>query len=391
MIFPIRVQPASKVRAGQDPAVSPPRRDQTWKDSPMRILTHATPALLVLGLCASGCKKEAAPAAAVAPEKSPVIQSAAAQPVDATVTGVAATVDGVTLTRAELMEQVQAILASRGVPEEQQAMAAQYFSQSMVNAFVGKTLLLNEARTKKLELSADDRKKLLQPFEEMAAKQGTTVEEMIKKMPGGEVKARKELDEQLLIEKLITAEVRDKLPKDDKAQEAAFAEKSKDRQAKQEEINAIRAQLLAGTNFADLASAKSDCPSGKQGGDLGTFERGRMVKSFDDAAFAQKVGEIGPVVETQFGFHVIKVTAHNTAKAGEGANAAAPETVQASHILIKAPPAASREEFVKEWEDQQTGKAVKTYLAGLRAKAKISTMFDRPAGMPAGMGMGMPE
>lgn len=356
----------------------------------MRILTHATPALLVLGLCATGCKKEAAPAAAATPEKSPVIQSAAAMPVEATVTGVAATVDNVTLTRAELMEQVQAMLTARGVPEEQQAMAAQYFSQQMVNAFVGKTLLLNEAHAKKLELSADERKKLLQPFEEMAAKQGTTVEEMIKKMPGGEAKARKELDEQLLIEKLITTDVRNKLPKDEQTLNAAFAEKSKERQAKQEEINAIRAQLLAGTNFAELASAKSDCPSGKQaGGDLGPFERGRMVKPFDDAAFAQKVGEIGPVVETQFGFHVIKVTAHNAAKAGEGATPATPESVQASHILLKAPPAVSREEFAKEWEDEQTGKAVKKYLAELRAKAKITTMFDRPAGMPAGMPPGM--
>jgi parvulin-like peptidyl-prolyl isomerase len=360
----------------------------------MRILLHASPALLLLGLCASGCKKETTTAATATPEKSPVITSSAAMPTDNTVTGIAASVDGVTLSRAELMQQVQSVLEARQVPEEQQAMASQYFASSMVNDFVAKTLLLGEVRHQKLAINDAERKKLLLPFEEMAAKQGTTLEDMIKKMPGGEAKARQELDDQLLIEKLIDAQVRSKLPKDEKTLEAAFAEKSKERLAKREQIDTIRTQLLAGTNFAELARDMSDCPSGKQaGGDLGAFERERMVKPFAEAAFSQKIGEIGPVVETDFGFHVIKVTARNEAKAGSGATPATPETVQASHILIKAPPAMNREAFTKEWEDKQVGKAMQSYLAGLRAKAKITTIFDRPAGAPNGMppGMGMPE
>ncbi len=339
----------------------------------MRLLIHASPALLLLGLCASGCKKETA-TTNVTPEKSPVITSAAALPVDNSVTGIAASVDGVTLSRAELMQQVQSFLEARQVPEEQQARAAQYFASSLVNAFIGKTLLLNEAHLLKLAVTDAERKKLLQPFEEMAAEKGTTVEEMIKKMPGGEAKARQELDDQLLIEKLINTQVREKLPQD-----VATAQ----RKEKREQIDTIRTQLLAGTNFADLARAKSDCPSGKQaGGELGTFERKRMVKAFDEAAFSQKVGEIGPVVETEFGFHVIKVTAHNETKAGSDGAPATPESVQASHILIKAP---SQDDMVKE--------AVQTYVEGLRAKAKISTMFDRPAGAPNGLppGMNMPE
>ena len=74
----------------------------------------------------------------------------------------------------------------------------------------------------------------------------------------------------------------------------------------------LRAQQLIGRirngeSFEALAKEYSACPSKANGGDLGYFERGQMVKPFEDAAFNGKAGEIVGPVKTDFGYHFIKI------------------------------------------------------------------------------------
>lgn len=72
------------------------------------------------------------------------------------------------------------------------------------------------------------------------------------------------------------------------------------------EAKAVLERLKKGEKFSVIAKAISFCPSGKRGGDLGTFTRGKMVKEFENAAFALRKGQVSGIVKTQFGYHIIK-------------------------------------------------------------------------------------
>lgn len=71
------------------------------------------------------------------------------------------------------------------------------------------------------------------------------------------------------------------------------------------EAEDIARKLSEGLTFEELAAKFSKCPSKNQGGDLGPFTKGRMVPSFEEAAFALDVGQISEPVRTQFGYHLI--------------------------------------------------------------------------------------
>jgi peptidyl-prolyl cis-trans isomerase C len=94
---------------------------------------------------------------------------------------------------------------------------------------------------------------------------------------------------------------------------SAAAQPGKDLTDEQAKAKAedLRKKIVAGANFEELAKKESDdTGSGARGGDLGSFGHGQMVPEFEQAAFSAKVGEVTPVVKTQFGYHIIKVEGH---------------------------------------------------------------------------------
>lgn len=93
--------------------------------------------------------------------------------------------------------------------------------------------------------------------------------------------------------------------------------------ARRRRAEELRRKAQAGADFAALARANSDDPGTKaRGGDLGAFTKDTHTRAFDEAAFALKPGEISPIVQTDFGFHVIKVTAREAARSATLAEAA---------------------------------------------------------------------
>jgi peptidyl-prolyl cis-trans isomerase C len=88
---------------------------------------------------------------------------------------------------------------------------------------------------------------------------------------------------------------------------------NEDKAAAKKKIQDLLKQIKEGADFAQVAMSNSMCPSAPKGGDLGYFSRGDMTPEFEKAAFGLAVGQISDVVETEYGFHIIKVTGHKDA------------------------------------------------------------------------------
>ncbi len=120
---------------------------------------------------------------------------------------------------------------------------------------------------------------------------------------------------------------------------------------------ALLERLKAGEDFSALASENSiDTGSAAQGGDLGFFTRGQMVPEFEDAAFALDVGDISDIVETQFGFHIITVTAKKPAQ-----------------VL---PLDEVRDDIKTQIEDEKMQEALSIYQDELKSKADIKILMQ---------------
>ena len=267
---------------------------------------------------------------------------------------IAVKVNTVNITEGDIEESIMQQLSSRPDIVKNEDLYNRYkksLRRRVLNGLINSALLNQAAKDENLTLSDQDiEEKLLEIVElgmkqtgmtreELAAdilrKQGMTIEESLNKY-----KTNKQFLDTILFEKIVSAKfpenvvISDQEAKDyyDKNLEARYKQKAavtashilvstvdenrqplteeKKKEAR-EKIEKIQNELAGPkVDFGELAEKYSDCPSGKRNkGSLGSFPRhGAMVEPFAEAAFELETGEISDIVETQFGYHIIKVT-----------------------------------------------------------------------------------
>ncbi|GFO54694.1 peptidylprolyl isomerase [Geomonas sp. Red276] len=268
----------------------------------------------------------------------PAAKTAPAQAAKGTETAAAAapsspvaTVNGVAITRRELDQAVKVLLMQNKVPESAVAQIREQATAAALEQLISAQLMYEQAQ--KVEVKDLDKKvaeKLAQSksrfatdeeYQKALSQVGLTPQDMLD-FTRKDIMISNFIDTRFASQATVTdaeaqAFYKENLDAYFKKPESARAshiligadEKTspEDRKKAKEKAEAILKRVKAGEDFAALAKAESSCPSAAQGGDLGEFTRGQMVPQFDEAVFSMKPGEISNVVETTFGYHIIKL------------------------------------------------------------------------------------
>jgi len=297
-------------------------------------------------------------------------------PLALTAEDVIATVEGTDITHGEIMQAVQMTMSqlSRQMPPQQLSQMYGQVYNNMIDTLVANILLEKAAETSSLAVSDAELDEEIATIK-AGAPEGQSLEEALAANNIDFSEWRENLRSQMLVGKLVeekTATITDATPAEAaafyqeiidsfKVPEAvaashiliAFNEEDTDetKAEKKAKIAELKTQINAGASFEELATANSDCPSSQRGGDLGQFGRGQMVPEFEEAAFNMETGTVSDIVETQFGYHLIKVTDHQ------------PDSVR--------PLAEVTEQLISYLTGQKKQEALVGYIEKLKEKADI--------------------
>jgi len=343
--------------------------------------------LTAAGLIVAGCGKKpetiSAPAdAAVATETASSVTSPDlfTKPIGGNVpdpSTVLAVVNGTEITLGQFNKEMDVMMGrmqGRVPPERLGQMRTQMRDQLLDN-LITRQVLIDQVKAESIAINDEE-------FNEAVTEltgslpPGVTLNDMLAQAQTSEEEFKSTLTTELQIRKLIEAQTGKPVPATDEEIETFYSENQDQferpesvsashiligieptdteeaKAAKRKEAEDVREQLVAGGDFAALAGEHSTCPSKAQGGNLGSFPRGRMVPEFEEAAFTQDVGAIGEIVETQFGYHVIKVDERSDAG-----------TTPLDEV---------KEQLGQYLANQKQQKTVQTYIEALREKANVS-------------------
>jgi peptidyl-prolyl cis-trans isomerase C len=329
--------------------------------------------LLVVAAVAVACKKpETAPAATAAPAAAATPAPAPAKPVPAVLPDVIADCNGDKIAKAEFENAVKAVEQRAGgsVPPEKR----DELYRGVLDDLVAYRLLKQEVAARQMTASDAEVDARIGAFKQQMGSEAN-FRAALQAQQLTEAKLREDAKTDILVNKLLEQEVTQKIlvkPSDI----ATFYEKNPDRFQQAESVRAAHILVLvpqgadektraaakaraetalkaakAGQDFAQLARRYSNDASAQRGGDLGFIPKGQMVPAFEAAAFALEPGQVSDLVETQFGYHVIKALEKRPAR-----------------IVPFVEAAAQIEQFLEQQQRQEKSKAL---VEQLKSKGKV--------------------
>ncbi|MGI6496387.1 MAG: peptidylprolyl isomerase [Kiritimatiellia bacterium] len=304
-----------------------------------------------------------------------------------------AVVNGKTLSWGEMDKRAQSLFDDEHashrlyVPPERRDEALLPFRRQAVNVFVNKVVMLDEADRRGIHATEEQRAESLEKLGEFLEARGMTLDQFFHRKPFTEEEIRREFEDGMRIDLLKEQEVLSKITVTPAEMDALAGEIVAFRSERRREAEALRQRLLDGEDFAELARTASECPSRRTGGDLGDFRRGgplarKMTQAFEDAAFAQAVGEIGPVIETPLGYHILRVTSRTPAREATDSLPAIPETVRAAHILLRTPPVPDGPALQAEIVRRKFAEGVGAFYSNLLSRATIQILIPLDGDLP---------